>query len=645
LNLAAKGCLDQASILFIDKADSNANDKTFCFWSLKEEPIIHDLNPLISCSWNTILHRQHQRISMAPYSYHHVSSKDLYSAFSQQRSLFDSHTLTASIQEVGSDACGAFVLVNNVQYRSKYIFDSRTPNFDPPQDHQTHIFQSFVGWKVEFASPLEQPDAITFMDFEIDQMGHTQFVYVLPFSSHQALVEVTRFGSEVITSSEAEILLARYLSSYQSDYSVVDVEKGCIPMSNCSLDVPSIPGVTQLGYRNYMLKCSTGYAFKNMYYHARSVSDAISNGESPEQYNRNHPTAFGGRFAFYDSLLLHILDKQPEVGKHVFNALLNHVDMKDIWCFLDEKTRITQEIRLFSKLPWMPFLRSLGQKIISTKGFRPLVLFLLTIFLALMDKGSVVQEWVGYGLFAIGMVWVGIPHGAVDHLLESGQFNRKTLPSFMLKYLGMASLMAVIWWWLPFLALIVFIIYSSWHFGQADSFSFRLSPVVSFFWGASVLCFMIGTHQQETEAILAGMGCDFSVPSLPVWSFIPWLIWALFRNDRSHLMIIAVVMMTAWLPLILAFGVYFIGQHSMVGWRHLRLHLQESGTRIWWKSLPFHLGAWAIMAFFYFWNPTVIHGHLGKWGVFFMVISCISFPHVLAMHGMYGKRGSKTFTP
>jgi lycopene beta-cyclase len=643
--LASKGCLDHASILFIDKNDVDSSDKTFCFWSLKDEPIIQDLKPLISCSWNTILHRQKVMIPMSPYSYHHISSKDLFNAFRQLCSSFDCHFITAPVQEVGSDESGAFVIVNEVKYRSTYIFDSRTPHFCPPQDHQTHIFQSFVGWKVEFSSPLKRPDAITFMDFEIDQMNHTQFVYVLPFSSHQALIEVTRFGSQVMTTSEAEMILSQYLSSYQCDYSVVDVEKGCIPMSNCSLDVPSIPGVTQLGYRNYMLKCSTGYAFKNMYYHARRVSEAISHGEPPETFNRNHFSAFGGRFAFYDSLLLRILDRQPEVGKKVFNALLSHVDMKDIWCFLDEKTHITQEIRLFSKLPWLPFLKTLGQKLVSTKGFRPLLLLLLTLFLVLLGNGSVAQEWVGYGLFAIGMVWVGIPHGAVDHLLESGQFNRKTLPSFVLKYLGMASLMAIIWWWFPLLALAAFIFYSSWHFGQADGFSFRLSPVVSFFWGASVLCFIIGTHQRETEAILAGMGCDLWIPALPFWSFTPWLLWALIRYDRYHLMIISVVIMTAWLPLILAFGVYFIGQHSLVGWGHLRLHLQESGARIWWKSLPFHLGAWAIMACFYFWNPGIVYGSLSKWGVFFMVISCISFPHMLAMHSMYGKRGSKTFAP
>jgi hypothetical protein len=51
--------------------------------------------------------------------------------------------------------------------------------------------------------------------------------------------------------------------------------------------------------------------------------------------------------------------------------------------------------------------------------------------------------------------------------------------------------------------IILFLIYSSWHFGQADAKVFGLSVTSSFLWGTSVLLYIVGTHQTETNQILA----------------------------------------------------------------------------------------------------------------------------------------------
>jgi len=51
------------------------------------------------------------------------------------------------------------------------------------------------------------------MDFRIPQEQHTQFVYILPFSDTNALVEVTRFGTVPVQENEAAELLADYLAN------------------------------------------------------------------------------------------------------------------------------------------------------------------------------------------------------------------------------------------------------------------------------------------------------------------------------------------------------------------------------------------------------------------------------------------------
>jgi len=85
------------------------------------------------------------------------------------------------------------------------------------------------------------------------------------------------------------------------------------------------------------------------------------------------------------------------------------------------------------------------------------------------------------------------------------------------------------------------------------------------------------------------------------------------------------------LPLLVSFGIYFIGQHSLQGWRHLTIGLNESSSRLWLKSLPFSIGgAFIIFYFLFFAGPNLT-------GVFFIILACLSLPHVLSMHLFYNK--------
>jgi hypothetical protein len=93
------------------------------------------------------------------------------------------------------------------------------------------------------------------------------------------------------------------------------------------------------------------------------------------------------------------------------------------------------------------------------------------------------------------------------------------------------------------------------------------------------------------------------------------------------------------LPLTCAFGLYFIGQHSMHGWSHLKRGLLMNSKSLYMKALPFTLGAIALFLGAYLYsksnsmNPSQI-----KWEmVFYVFISCISFPHVVAMSHFYKK--------
>jgi hypothetical protein len=95
------------------------------------------------------------------------------------------------------------------------------------------------------------------------------------------------------------------------------------------------------------------------------------------------------------------------------------------------------------------------------------------------------------------------------------------------------------------------------------------------------------------------------------------------------------------LPLLFAFGLYFIGQHSITSWQHISTHLKLKHQKIWLQALPFHAGAWLILLLFlYFYpsNDSFTSTDKRQWGIFFIFIACISLPHVISMQSVYSKK-------
>ena len=641
LELHRRNLLSNLKILFIDPDDKTRNDKTFCFWANENESIHKALSEIITHSWNTLEIDHYDKRSIDPLKYHHVSSLDLYSKVQELINHYNWTRVIAPVDLVSSDDLGPFLTVDGKQIRARKIFDSRTPKFEEAATNEVHLFQSFVGWEIETSNHLENKEAVRLMDFNVEQSDFTQFMYLLPFSKNRFLVEFTRFGSKMIEETEACQLLEKYIGNDFGEYKILSTERGCIPMSNCKIANAHHENVILLGARNYRIKPSTGYAFKNMYNHAFDIADSIEKNTSENTVIKQESSLLKSRFAFYDALLLLILKEKPEAGKKIFSELFKKANTFKVLEFLDEKSKITDEISLFSKLPWGPFLWALYLKVSKNISFRPLILFLFTILLSMLGRESMLQSVVGYGFLLVGLITVGIPHGAVDHLIEIGKWESRKVPIFIVKYLALAALMGICWYFLADGALVIFLLYSAWHFGQADGELWKLNRPTSLLWGAFLLVYILGTHTVETNVILNSIGATEFAFSLPYWIVFPWLIWSLIYQKSAFTITILWLTVATQLPLLLAFGLYFIGQHSVTSWKHISSALNQSNRSIWLHSLPFQLGAWLILALFIFLWPTAGNydfGALNKFGVFFIFISCISFPHVITMNMLYGTK-------
>ena len=628
--------LDKLSILIVDSALKTTSDKTFCFWAEEEAQITKDLGFLIKNSWNRIMDSSGDTHEILPYTYQHIDSLDLYDFIRDIER--DAHIgrLMANVDTVSRDADGPYIVTNEGLIRGRTIFDSRPPIFQKTKTVQKHLYQSFIGWVIETEEDIPESDSFRLMDFDIEQNGFTQFMYVLPFSKNKALIEVTRFGNEPIDATHAETLLHEYANRNYGNFKISANEVGCIPMSNFEIEQSNELGIIPIGAKGGQIKPSTGYAFKNMFEQSLEIADRIENELVPFQTSPQKNKTKPKRFAFYDSILLTILDKTPEKGRSIFLALFQKSETNLVLKFLDEKTTVWEEVVLFSKLPLIPFLSALFQLFIHSKSFRPAMLIVICLALFVLGNQTTAQNILGYGLLFIGFVTVGIPHGAIDHLIESDNWELKGIAKFTVNYLSKAIIMLILWLLFPPIALLFFLLFSSWHFGQTDGKNWRFSGLTSFLWGASVLSYFLGTHTIETSAILSAIGSQFFNLAIPFWALLPWFCFALVTKRMPLFLTLIWLLLSSQLPLILAFGIYFVGQHSLSSWSHSAEYLKRTTKSLWMHSLPFHLGAWALLTITMVLNTFFIQTTESEvWGIFFIFISCISFPHVVWMHKLH----------
>lgn len=625
LELDRAGLLSQKRILVYEPEQKKGNDRTFCFWL--EPNVLQDagLEQLVSHSWSKVKCNEETPQFLAGKRYYYLRAEALYA-----------HTAALLAQQ--QVTFRQEVLVGSPNSLAHFVFDSRPPQFELAARNEVQISQSFYGWLVRTKAPIFDPEVFTMMDFSIPQNGHTQFLYVLPFDSRQALIEPTRFGEVLISEQEATHVIEKFLEERNTEFEIVEKEQGCIPMCSGALQNEKLPkNWFRTGAGGGQLKPSTGYSFVRSLTDAQQMVKSLSLNEAKFK-RRKSPQ----RFAYFDRLLLKIIAQKPEKGKVIFTKLFHHNAAANVLNFLDEKSTPFQELRLMSTLPILLFLNAA-------------LLDAIGIFRSFLEKRSVafymscillVFEYFQLGLFSniiiiLGLLSIGLPHGALDHLYSVS--NQLRIPwRFIGIYLGLGLLLLVVWYFLPHLALVIFLAYTAWHFGQADFEIWKLpSGLISLFWGILVLALMLGSHWTETSQILAEMGIfppksiDFSgsLKEAASWVllFLVLLIFPINRIDSKVKETLFCLLLGMWLPLLPAFACYFVFQHSIHGWQHLRQKMKLSHRNMWLQALPFTIGAILLFgAYLYLIQEP-------NWGQVFIFLSALSFPHVYYMHKSYQK--------
>lgn len=633
LSMEKRSILLNKHIVIFDPVEKNENDKTFCFWYKND--LIDDLfcKSIVSKQWSSVSISRENQEQLSENSYLHIASKDLYAEFNRLCQTFNITVIKEFVNSVELVTDSAVCVKSDATtWNAQFVFDARSPVFEPPKKNHFHLYQSFYGFIIESKDVSLDQNCIELMDFNIPQNNSTQFMYVLPYDTNKALVEVTRFGSEIITQFEADILLKEYIATHFKKYTVLATEVGCIPMFSSKIIKQNLKNVIPIGANGGAIKPSTGYAFKNMLIHAEEIASSLET-ETPIV-----PLDKKKRFKLYDRLLLQILSQQPNSGKKIFEQLFQRNKVEDVFKFLDEQTTVKEEVRIFKSLPIVTFVCAFFKDIFyRVMSFLPELITLSIASLFLIFKSNI--DSFQYIFLFLGLLFIGIPHGAVDQLVFSKQNPNVSILNFSMKYVSIGLIYYIIWILLPLPALILFLTFSVWHFGQGDVKHWELKKfkaLKSWIWGSVLLFILLFSHLEETNNVFNSL----NVPLIPFKSltaqkisftlFGSALIWSVLEKNVKMILAVLTFLLLIYIPLLPAFSIYFICQHSYNSWTQLKTGLRITNKQLYIKSMPY-----TIAAFFGFFllitanNFGLLENFNQSWIAYFYVfVACISLPHI-----------------
>lgn len=345
---------DSFKIALIDASDKSTNDKTWSFWEEGEGK----WDDIVEKSWSTALFHS-PRLSLSlpleSYTYKTIRSIDFYSFAKQELLLKDNiQFILDDIQKVNESKI-VTVLGTKGNYTAHHVFDSRIPtDFFSSKAKHTIIHQHFKGSIIECDTPSFQPEAFTMMDYRFSYNNSTSFIYVLPFSETQALVEFTFFTPYIVDDSVYDDALKNYIKNHLQlkHYRIREIEIGNIPMTDFPFWDYHTKQITKIGTGGGWVKGSTGYSFKHTEKHVSKLIANIKDGKSPSH------RLFKKKYKFYDAIFLNVIKHENEKGIWIFERFYSKNTIATMFRFLDEETSFSEDMRIMQSLFSMAFIKA-----------------------------------------------------------------------------------------------------------------------------------------------------------------------------------------------------------------------------------------------------------------------------------------------
>lgn len=333
---------DDKKILLIDKFVKNTNDRTWCFWQEGAGEWDH----IISKSWPKIFFGSQKftkDIDLGQYNYKMLRSSDFYNfIYNILKDKSNFEFATNGINHITEKENLVHLHSDDTIFVGKKVFNSIfDPSIIATLPEFPYLKQHFIGWFVKTEIPVFDDTKATFMDFTVDQKGNTRFMYVLPTTPYEALVEYTLFSEHLLNKAEYESEIKQYLSKLGiSDYIITETEMGDIPMTSYPFERHNTSNLLHIGSAGGWTKASTGYTFAST---TRKTKELINFLKKESDFTRFHHRS---RYWYYDLIFLDVLYRNNEAGSYVFSSIFRNNSLKKIFQFLDESGTLMEDVKI-----------------------------------------------------------------------------------------------------------------------------------------------------------------------------------------------------------------------------------------------------------------------------------------------------------
>jgi len=255
------------------------------------------------------------------------------------------------------------------------------------------------------------------------------------------------------------------------------------------------------------------------------------------------------------------------------------------------------------------------------------------------------------------LILFGVPHGALDLYIDQHLQKTDTKQNiFLLKYLANIVLYAVIWYFFPVLALIIFIAITAFHFGEIDwmgKTNTFIHKVVYTLLGFAWILFLLTKNVNFALDIFLTMGRSaikkdflielanriypYTLLTIGVIHFILFIFKKYFFQKEANfyyslLQTMLLICFVLFMPLWISFTFYFGFWHSLLSFDKIRISFNIPNNISGWKGLLFKAAPFSIMAWFGFAYITFLtlnsKDSSGIFTLLFISLSVLALPHL-----------------
>lgn len=346
---------DDKRILLLDRDEKNSNDRTWCFW----ERGAGDWDAVVKRSWDHVSFSGEnfsKTFELDQHKYKMILSADFYayvkSALEGKKNF---EFINASVESFIEQSDEIVVQTDKVSFKASNVFSSiLRPDVIEKAKQDLWLSQHFKGWFIKSKTPVFNEKVAVMMDYSVAQKGNTRFMYVLPFSPYEALVEYTLFSADLLEEKEYEEEIKLYLKGIGcDDFDILETERGQIPMTMHPFWKANTPRLLNIGTAGGWTKASSGYTFYFSLKKSKALCEFLKTSKDLTKFHRTN------RFMFYDRVMLDMLVRRNDLGKQFFTSVYAHQPIARVLDFLNEETGILDEARiiLFSQ-PRSELIRS-----------------------------------------------------------------------------------------------------------------------------------------------------------------------------------------------------------------------------------------------------------------------------------------------